>query len=264
MKDYILSNKEAWEEAFDESTQEFKSHTIRNLKTNPKSFFTKELDELIGKDASKEKVIAQFCCNNGRETCALLAYGYQKTVGFDIAENMIAYANQMAKTLNLNAEFNATNILDIDAKFNQTFDTILLTVGAITWFKDPFDLFAVAYRCLKKGGTLIIEDIHPFSNQLATPSEVGFQLDHPKLPIHDYFKSSPWIEEGSMGYMTGKKEGSKTFFSYSHTLSSLLMGLINHGFSISFFSENSVCQANLFDHLNHQGLPLTYLLRAVK
>lgn len=264
MHDYIKSNKEAWEKAFSESTLDFKERTILKLKDNPRTLFTDDMIELLEKDANKYKVLGHFCCNNGRETLASLSFGYQQTIGFDIAENMVDFANQVAKDLNLNAMFYAKNILEIDESFNNTFDTIIFTVGAITWFKNPIELFSVVNRCLKIGGTLIIEDLHPFSNQLATESEEGFDSKDPKKLVHSYFKTTPWIEQGSMGYMTGKNESIETFYSHSHTLSTLMMAIINQGFMIDLFSENQVCQANLFPHLNHTGVPLTYLLKAKK
>ena len=271
--DYIKSNKEAWEEAFEESTESFRVQTIDRLKNDPKSMFTYELRTILESDASNQKTLAHFCCkktlahfccNNGRETNASLAFGYQSVVGFDIAENMITFANQVAIDLKLNARFHATNILTIDPSYHHMFDTIMFTVGAITWFKDPKELFLVVSQCLKPGGRLIIEDLHPFCNQLATSSEEGYDPKDPKKLVINYFKSTPWIEQSSMGYMTGKSEGTKTFYSYSHTLTTLFTGMIDNGLIIESFSENQVCQANLFPHLNHSGIPLTYVLTARK
>ena len=48
------------------------------------------------------KTIGQFCCNNGRELLSLVKCGRaKKGIGFDIAENQVAFANEKAKELNL-------------------------------------------------------------------------------------------------------------------------------------------------------------------
>ena len=66
------------------------------------------------------KTVGQFCCNNGRELLSLVKCGKAaKGIGFDIAENQVAFANEKAKELSLPCTFEAANVYDIDENGNR-------------------------------------------------------------------------------------------------------------------------------------------------
>ena len=163
--DYINRNKEAWEEAFKNSAEGWWGDDIEyRLKNEKYSFIEKVLvDELITYDF-KNKTIAQFCCNNGRELLTFMKFGASSGIGFDIAENMVFFANNTAKELRVNCTFIATNILEIDEQFHNNFDYIFVTIGALTWFQDLAEFFQKVSLCLKQGGRLIINEVHPVTN----------------------------------------------------------------------------------------------------
>ena len=48
----------------------------------------------------------------------------KKGIGFDIAENQVAFANEKAKELNLPCVFEAVNIYDIDDRYEEQFDVM--------------------------------------------------------------------------------------------------------------------------------------------
>jgi len=209
-------------------------------------------------------VLAQFCSNNGRETMGALSFGFHQSVGFDIASNMVEFGNQTAKKLNINATFIQTDILEIKETHYGKYDAALITVGALCWFKDLDTFFEVVSKCLKPNGHLIIEESHPFANCLAVNGEEGFDAKDPRKLVHDYYKKTPWVETGGMGYMTEDTYESLVFESYSHTLSELLNALTHHHFELLEFHESDLCQGNLFDHLNQTGIPLTINVLAKK
>ncbi|MFP4287192.1 MAG: class I SAM-dependent methyltransferase [Candidatus Izemoplasmataceae bacterium] len=263
MNNYTKENKRAWEEAFEKRSKNFDETTLKRLTQNPSSMFTKNLKNALKNDAKNDKILAQFCCNNGRETMAALSFGYQEVFGFDIAENMVHFANQTAQTNHLKATFIAKDLLLLKENL-YTFDTALLTVGALCWFKDLNALFSSIASTLKKGARIIIEDMHPFCNMLAEKEDKLFNKNHPMLPVINYFKDTPWIENSGMGYMTEDYYESSTFISYSHTFSAILNALTNNNFVIKTLVESDIDQANLFGHLDQKGYPLTYLLVAEK
>ncbi len=73
----------------------------------------------------KGKKAAQFCCNNGREILSLM-------------------------------QFVACIILDIDEMYHNSFDFIMFTIEAITWFEDMNPLFQKTAVCLKPGGVSLL------------------------------------------------------------------------------------------------------------
>jgi ubiquinone/menaquinone biosynthesis C-methylase UbiE len=259
MKDIHEKNRHAWEEAYDNASPGFLERTERMLKTNPRGLFSKELDEALQALAAPGKTLGQFCSNNGRETMAALAYGFSRAVGFDITRNMTDAANRMANDLGLEASFVQTDILELEG-YGHAFDVLLVTVGALTWFKDLDAFFAVASRVVKPGGTVLIEEVHPLSNMLAIEGEEGYDSESPRKIVHSYFKDDPWVEEDGMGYMTGQSGISKPFVSYSHTFSEILNGLSKNGFALEHLTETDIDSAGMFETLSGKGYPLTYVL----
>lgn len=258
--DYIKSNKEAWEESFEFRKDGWGDEICDKLKKN-ELYLEKELIEELENINFHGKTVGQFCCNNGRELLSLMQLGAEKGVGFDIAENMVAYANRTACRLNSNCIFVACNILDIEEKYYDSFDYILVAIGAMCWFKDLVLLFEKVSKCLKKGGKLIINEMHPLADMLATQGEDEFDPENPKKIVYSYYRNEPWIETDGMFYMTSRNFKSKTtFYSYSHKFSDIVNGLSINNIFIKKLRELENDIVELFPHLNNQGIPLSYIL----
>ncbi len=258
--EYIKKNKKAWENAFDSRSGSYAEDLKDKLlhETNP--FLHKDFLDTLPIQAFENKNIAQYCCNNGRELLQLSRHSVSSAVGFDLAENMVAYANTIAKDLSLPAKFIQTNILEISSDYNHFFDYGIITVGAICWFENLHLLFKKIAETLKPGATLYLHEIHPFQNMLATPSEPDYNEDQPKALAYDYFIKKVWEEHG-MGYMSNETI-SATFTSFSHSLSSILNALTQNHFEILELKEYDYCVGNLLTSLNHQGIPLSMILTA--
>ena len=134
--DYHQTNKQAWEEAFDHRHEGWCDDLPARLKTDELPYMNPMLrDALKGLDL-KGKTIAQFCCNNGRELLSAMQLKTKAGYGFDIAENMTAFANGVAEKAGLPCTFTACDILAIGEEYNSRFDLVMFTIGAITWFED--------------------------------------------------------------------------------------------------------------------------------
>jgi ubiquinone/menaquinone biosynthesis C-methylase UbiE len=258
--DYIVSNKETWEEAFNHRSKGWGEDIIYRLKNEEFPFIEKALaDELNNYDFAN-KTIAQFCCNNGRELLSIMKFGAFCGIGFDIAENMVSFANNTAEELEVNCTFIATDVLKIDEQFHNKFDYIFITIGALTWFQDLSKFFQKVSLCLKQGGTLIINEMHPVANMLGTSGEENYDEEAPEKIVNSYFRKEPWIENSGMGYMTSKSYESKTFYSYSHTFSHLLNSICQNGMIVRKLSEFDYDISSMFGQLNKKGIPLSYIL----
>lgn len=183
-------------------------------------------------------------------------------VGFDIAENMIVQAQETAQKAGYSCDFVACNILEIASDYDDKFDFIFLTIGAITWFKDLDELFGVVSRCLKPGGVLLLHDFHAFMNMLPLPGEEGFDENALDRVTVSYFRQEPWIENNSAGYMSQCSQ-SRTFTSFSHTISSIINSVIGSGLELRKFNEYDY-DVGLSDLYDNKGYPLSFLLMAKK
>ena len=254
-------NKLAWEEAFDNRKSGWGEDIYDKIRNEGYPFLEEALiEELINFDL-KGKAIAQFCCNNGRELLSLFKMGAEYGVGFDIAENMISTANMTAKRLKMNCTFVVTDILDIDNSYYETFDYIFITIGAITWFEDLKAFFNKVSSCLKDGGYLIINEMHPVTGMLAMKGEDNFDEFLPNKLVNSYFKCDPWIENNGISYMSdSSKEYKKTFYSYSHTFADILNAIIESNMIIKKLKEFEYDISGSFSELDNKGIPLSYIL----
>ena len=260
--DYIISNKEAWEEAFENRYKGWGEDIVYRLKNEKLPFIVKDLaNELVNYDF-KNKSVAQFCCNNGRELLSIMKFGASSGIGFDIAENMVAVANNTANELDVNCKFVATDILKIDEQFYDSFDYIFITIGALTWFRNLSSFFEKVSLCLKQDGKLFINEMHPITNMLGACGEENFDEEAPNKIVYSYFRKEPWIEN-TMSYMSDKVL-SKTFYSYSHTMSHIINSICQNGMQVSKMHEFDYDISGMFGQLNNKGIPLSYILVSQK
>ena len=260
---YIEDNKAAWEEAFEHKLPGWGEDNAQRLRQERLPFLWPDLVQELAAIDWHDKTIAQFCCNNGRELLALMQLGAQSGVGFDIAENIIAQAADTAQKAGLeHCQFVACDILAIPATYNERFDLILFTIGAITWFRHLPQLFHKTAACLKPGGLLVLQDFHPFMNMLPMPGEAAFDAAQLDRVAYSYFRQEPWIENEGMGYMS-ETYASKTFTSFSHTLSDIINALTDAQLRIRSLKEYDY-DIGLTDVYDHQGLPLSFILTAAK
>lgn len=259
---YMQGNKQAWEEAFDNRKQNWGDENHVKMKNEKLFFFYDEVKKELEKLDLAGKTVAQFCCNNGRELLSLMDLNLASAVGFDIAENIIQQAKDTATKADIkNCEFVACNILEIHSKYHGKFDAILLTVGAICWFEDLHPFFEMASKCLKPSGILIMNDTHPFEGMIPLPGEDGFDKDNLNKFEYSYFRSEPWIENSGMGYISGNYK-SKTFTSFSHTMSHIINALSANGLKTVKLDEYDYAISGSTNVYDNKGLPLSFFLLA--
>lgn len=260
---YIEGNKGAWEEAFENRKSNWGDQNHIILKNETLPFFNADMKKELGEINFRDKAIAQFCCNNGRELLSVMELGANSGVGFDIAENIIEQAKNTALKAGIkNCSFVACNILDIPASYHNQFDFIFFTIGAITWFEDLALLFDKVAKCLKNNGLLLINDFHPLVNMLPLPGEDCFAQDDLNRLTYSYFRKEPWIENNGMGYMTTEYE-SKTFISFSHTMSDIINSLSVNGIKTVKLNEYDY-DIGVTDVYNDRGFPLSFILISEK
>jgi SAM-dependent methyltransferase len=262
--DYSKANKEAWEEAFAKHKAGYKEDPALRLKRGDLSFLEKDTIAILQDIGLQGKDVAQICCNNGRELLTLLKMGAATGTGFDIAENFIEEGRRLAKEANLNAEFVATNIYDIDDTYSSRFDLVLITIGALCWFEDLELFFAKVAFVLKDGGTLLINEQHPYTNMLAMPNEEGHDAEHPDKVVSSYFKEEPWIENDGVDYIGETTYKSKTLYSFSHSFATIFNALRKNGLRIEKLEELDYDISNSWPHIDKKGMPLSYVLVAGK
>jgi|GEM_PF-2536880 len=94
---YITNNKAAWEEAFEHRRTNWGDENFKRLKNEELPFFNLGIREELLKIDFKNKSVAQFCCNNGREILSLM----QKKKKKSLVKQKILPKWQILKIVNL-------------------------------------------------------------------------------------------------------------------------------------------------------------------
>ncbi len=264
MDKYIEGNKAAWEEAFDNRDASWGADIEARIQKEDYPFFNEDTKGVLKKIDTAGMVVGQFCCNNGRELLSLVKCGRAKRgVGFDIAENQVSFANEKAKALRLPCTFEAVNIYDIDDRYREQFDLVIITIGALCWFADLNRFFAVVAKCMKPNAVIVINEQHPNTGMLAQEGEDLFDPEHRTESRYSYF-GQEWTSNGGMYYMTQKSYRSKTFTDYNHPMSEIITGMCANGMVVTGLQEFDYDIGAGFSALDHSGYPLSMLIQGQK
>ena len=261
---YTDANREAWQEAFEVHQRGYRTDLAESLLDPGHSFLDEPVIAALRRLQVNGKVAGQLCCNNGRELLSIVKMGAQAGIGFDFAENYIREANRIAQVAKLNAQFVAADIAQIPAEFNETCDLLFVSAGALCWFSDLAVFFQKASQLLRTQGSLLIHEIHPFTNMIAASDEPAFDETHPDKVAYSYFKTDPWIENDGVDYVGKTQYKFKFFYSFSHTFSDIVNAIVQNRMTIEEMREYSTDISASFEQASSDRLPLSYLLTARK
>ena len=93
-------------------------------------------------------------CGTGKFTIPFARHGYEIT-GSDLSEQMLALANQNARSEGVNVVFirqDALTLCDV-----RPLDFITANCDVVNYLRRPVDFFIKAYKALKKGGVLVFD-----------------------------------------------------------------------------------------------------------
>ncbi|MEO1770586.1 class I SAM-dependent methyltransferase [Candidatus Enterococcus ferrettii] len=264
-KNIYDSNRSAWNEALNYHQKARSNSLQKGFQDLNFTTFDRDCDVVLLEKLDKidftDKVIGQLPCNNGRELLSLMKLGAKKAVGFDISDNAIQEAKQLAEIAKIDATFERTNILDINDSYNNYFDFIYISEGSLQWFPDLNEYFAVVSRLLKKGGQLLIFEMHP----IAYLFEVDFDAKSPDFDLLvPYFKKGPYHYKDGLDYVGGVEYESKEGYWFMHKLSDILKALITNGLTLEYIEEYNLEMANNESTKVLDKFPLSYMVAGMK
>jgi len=238
---------------------------LDKLFSDPKGIIQtdEELLKVLGNISIKEKDIVHLCCNNGSELLSLKRMGARKCLGIDISELAIDEGQRRAELFNIDCDFICADIYEIPEQYNNSFDIVHITSGCLGWLPDLNLFFKICNRLLRKGGNLLIHEIHPFSEMLP--------FDHSEIEdrlriVDSYFYSEPLVETGSLDYIGNVDYESEPQYWFVHTVSSIIMGLTNNNFKIRQFIESAkdISMSHMKVEKHEAGIPLSLIIQAEK
>ena len=257
--DYTAANRLAWNEAapihkklkFEQLIDHFRQPGYSCLD----AIETAQFHEI----GLANTAVAQIGCNNGRELLSVKNLGAGRCVGFDISDQFIDQARQLATAGQIDCEFVCTDAYRISNQYNTTFDVVYITIGVFGWMSDIEQFFELVARVLKPNGWLFVYELHPVL-EMFEPS----QQDDPPQAQNSYFKTDPYVEEEGLDYYGMSKYTSAPMYSFPHKLSDIITACLNTGLQLVSFTEYEHDISKLWAHFEHFSVkpPMCYTLVA--
>ena len=251
------ANREAWEEAAP-------LHRAQNMERLTAAFRVPGYSCLDAVETARlralgvaGKNVAQLCCNNGQELLSVENLGAARCVGFDSAEGFIAQARELAAVGGLASEFVCTDVYEIPADYDTSFDLVTITIGVLSWMPDLAGFLAVAARLLRTGGALFIYEQHPILDMI----EPG-KAHEPVAWDSSYFRREPFVDLDGLDYYGGGTYESKPLTSFHYRLSEVIMAGLASGLAVEHIDELPGLISNCWYNVERQGpeLPMSYTL----
>ena len=270
--DYAIeANRKRWDELaelhFSDSDYDVKG--FLEGKNLLKELELKELVDVNGKS------MLHLQCHFGLDSLSWARLG-AKVTGIDFSEKAILKAQQLAKEIDVDAEFVVSDMSSlIENMDDEKFDIVFTSYGVLYWLPDLASWAKVVSHFLKPGGTFYIAEAHPIGNIF------NDEIKEPKLEVmYDYFKQEKphkFEEDGSYANPDAKLEN-KTEYGWNHSIGEIINSLIDTGLEIEFFNEHEeICwqqfpwlklkKSGMYtypDDFKGAKVPLTFSLMAKK
>ncbi len=112
-----------------------------------------------------DKTLLHLQCHIGTDSLAWIRHGADVT-GVDFSSESLQCAQQLATELGLRARFIRSNIYDLTAVHDQTYDIVYTSKGVLCWLRDLPAWGRIIARFLKPGGVFYLMESHPLLNAL--------------------------------------------------------------------------------------------------
>lgn len=229
-KKYFEANRKLWDEFaklhFHSENNEYNVKAFLEGKTTLKPYEIEEMGDV------KDKTLLHLQCHFGLDTLSWAKRGAIVT-GVDFSGEAIKFAKQIAKQVELEANFIQTNLYDLPAVLSEQFDIVYTSIGVLCWLNDLKKWAEIISQFLKPSGFFYIAESHPFSHVFDNEHETELTLKY------DYFHNPEpmeFIADGSYA-RDDVKIKPHVEYEWSHSLSDILNSLISVGLKIEFLHE---------------------------
>ena len=254
---HIDTNQKAWDTKtpIHLNSKFYDNEAFKKGKTSLKSIELEAIGDI------KDKSILHLQCHFGQDSMSLARMG-AKVTAVDFSGVAISEAKSISKEINTPVRFIEKNVLSLD--LNEEFDIIFSSYGAIGWLPDLNKWGATVGRHLKKGGTFLLTEFHPFIDLLDENQYDYFYKENPDIEI----------EEGS--YTDGGQDQKIKTCWWNHSLTDIFTALESNGLKLKVFQEfdySPYCLKGMIEKetekfvmekRQNQKLPYVFNLKATK
>ena len=184
----------------------------------------------------KGKRLLHLQCHFGLDTLSWARKGAIVT-GVDFSPVAIEQANQIKKSVNIDAQFICSDVYEFGEKESNGYDIVFTSYGVLCWLPSLSLWAKTIAKHLKPGGRFYMVEFHPV---------------HDLFSGYSYFHSSePDVEEAST-YTENSGNKKSTMITWAHPLSEVINALITAGIRILRVNEFPFSPYNCFDGLEEK------------
>jgi ubiquinone/menaquinone biosynthesis C-methylase UbiE len=256
--DYSETNRNMWNQTADVHAKAKLAELLGAIKSPDFTTFDEVEKTIFEKIGLKDKAVIQLSCNNARELISCKKAGAGRCVGVDISDKFIGQGKLLASAAGVEIELVRTSVYNLSRDFDNSFDLVYVTIGALGWLQDMDAYFNLVNRLLKPSGQIFIYEMHPMLDMF--DAETGLEIKH------SYFKTDPYVTEAAPDYFDPSTIVAGTSYWFHHKLSDILGGCLNHGLVVTHFQEYDHDISNVYKAFEafEKKPPLCYSLVARK
>lgn len=222
-EEYFEANKKLWNQRT-AIHKDSSFYDLAGFKAGKNVLTPIEINE-IGNVQGKKMLHLQ--CHFGMDSLDWARRGAEVT-GVDLSDLAIDEAKKLNEEIGLNATFICSNVYDLKGHLNDKFDIVFTSYGTIGWLPDLDKWADIIVHYLKPGGIFYIADFHP----------ALWMFDDDFTHIKYAYNNQEVIITESQGTYTDRNADIKTTeYSWNHSISEILNGLISKGLTIKHFNE---------------------------
>jgi len=208
----------------------------------------------------------------GTETVSWAKLGARVTA-VDFSASALEHVGRLAAELGQSVRCVESNVYDLPAVVDDTFDVVYTSWGVLGWMPDLPAWAAVVSKMVRPGGIFYLAEFHPVMWLFDETSE--------ELRMrYSYFQDEPFVEEADGSYADrDAKLEHRTSYGFEYPLGKVVTALIEQGLRVEFLREYPGCGPKLLEVLVRDErsderwhvlppelpqLPLSFSLRARK
>ncbi len=220
------ANKQAWDGL---AETHYRNYHIDKLIAG-----TPLLNELIRKEVGdvKGKSLAHLLCHIGTDTLSWALLGAQVT-GIDISPESLGYARELARRMEIGADFIEADVMEVGKKVKKKFDIVFSSTGVLCWLPDIQRYAQTVRHLLNEGGFFYIFDGHPFRHVLT--DETGSTSTH--TIQGNYFRKEVWQYDEMGDYTDPHLKIAASNYEWDWTLGDVVTAFCEAGMRIVFLHE---------------------------
>jgi ubiquinone/menaquinone biosynthesis C-methylase UbiE len=265
MKDqniFFKANKELWNKrvGIHVNSEFYNLASFKDGKTSLNELELKALGNVKGIS------VLHLQCHFGMDTISWAREGAIVT-GMDFSEEAINTARNLAKEMNVKADFICSDVYDLPQNLDQKFDIVFTSYGVIGWLPDLNKWASVINHFLKPGGIFFIAEFHP----------VLWMMDDDFIRLKYSYFNDGVIETQSEGTYGDRNAAiSSVEYGWNHSFGELFGSLLKYNLQIIEFKEYPFSYYNCFNNTVkgadgryrikglENKLPMMYSLKALK